>query len=97
MERKRNRLEIIRDILIAVRNKNGRIKPTQILFKSNLSHLMMKAYLTELIEKKFIIELKKDRHKVYQITDKGSEYLSQFSSISNFIESFGLGTENSGD
>ena len=57
MEKKRNRLEIIRDILNVIKEKSGRIKPTHILYKSNLSHQMMKEYLEELMEKQFIKEL----------------------------------------
>jgi predicted transcriptional regulator len=94
MERKRNRLEIIRDILLVIRNKNGKIKPTQILFKSNLSHIMMKEYLAELIGKKFIEEISSDGKKTYRITQKGMDYLNEFGNISSFIESFGLSSEN---
>ncbi|MFT4343774.1 MAG: winged helix-turn-helix domain-containing protein, partial [Candidatus Woesearchaeota archaeon] len=56
MSKKRNRLEVIYDILVAIRNKNGRIKPTHILYKSNLSHKMMNEYLSDLIEKGFVEE-----------------------------------------
>jgi predicted transcriptional regulator len=90
MERKRNRLEVIRDILTTIRNKNGRIKPTHILYKSNLSHIMMQDYLKELIQKQFIKEIKKDNSRTYTITDKGLKYLSEYDTISSFMESFGL-------
>jgi predicted transcriptional regulator len=56
MERKRNKLEVIFDILKVIREKSGKIKPTHILYKSNLSYLMMKDYLNELIEKGLIKE-----------------------------------------
>ncbi len=90
MNKKRNRLEIIRDILNVIRNRNGKIKPTHILYKSNLSHDMMESYLKELILKKFVIcnELKKG--KTYGITDRGIEYLSRYGVISEFTRSFGL-------
>ncbi|HLD98553.1 MAG TPA: winged helix-turn-helix domain-containing protein, partial [Candidatus Nanoarchaeia archaeon] len=45
--KKRNKLEIIRDILNVIRSRNGKIKPTHILYKSNLSHQMMEEYLAE--------------------------------------------------
>jgi len=90
MEKKRNRLEVIRDILTVIRNKNGRIKPTQILYKSNLSHLMMKYYMAELLEKKFIIEIKSKDSRTYAITEKGNKFLAEYNTISNFMQSFGL-------
>jgi predicted transcriptional regulator len=90
MNKKRNRLEIIRDILLVIRSRNGKIKPTHILYKSNLSHQMMEEYLKELIDKKFIIEQKLSNSKTYVITDKGINYLNKYALISDFTESFGL-------
>lgn len=95
MERKRNRLEVIRDILIVVRNKNGKIKPTQILYKSNLSHMMMKDYLDELLKKEFLIEIKTKTGRTYAITEKGNKFLSEYPTIVNFMQSFGLAEKKS--
>ena len=91
MNKKRNKLEIIRDILEVVKNRSGRIKPTHILYKSNLSHQMMEEYLAELKGKELIIESKMGNGKTYSITQKGVDYLSKFRMISEFTESFGLG------
>ena len=91
MNKKRNRLEVIKDILEVIRNKNGRIKPTHILYKSNLSYQMMEDYLNELIEKGFILEKKQTKGKTYFITEKGINYLNQYKMISDFTTSFGLG------
>jgi predicted transcriptional regulator len=93
MNKKRTRLEVVRDILEVIRNKNGKIKPTHILYKSNLSYQMMDQYLKELMGKGFIVEQKKDRGKTYSITDKGLQYLSQYHMIADFTSSFGLGEE----
>ncbi len=90
MEKKRNRLEIIRDILKVIMDKSGRIKPTHILYKSNLSYQMMEEYLGELKEKGFIIEIKGKAGKTYAITEKGINYLNKYSLIADFTESFGL-------
>ena len=81
MGKKRNRLEVIKDILEVIRNKSGRIKPTHILYKSNLSYQMMEEYLSELIGKGFIEEKKKDKGKTYLITEKGINYLQQYRMI----------------
>jgi predicted transcriptional regulator len=90
MEKKRNRLEVIRDILLVIQSKNGRIKPTQILYKSNLSHFMMKDYLGDLIKQGLIKETSSSSGRTYAITEKGMKYLSEYRTISNFMESFGL-------
>ncbi|VVB80404.1 Winged helix-turn-helix [uncultured archaeon] len=90
MEKKRNRLQIIHDILRVIRERNGRIKPTHILYKSNLSHQMMMEYLEELKQKEFILEIKKEKGKTYVITPKGEKYLSEYSAIKEFANSFGL-------
>jgi predicted transcriptional regulator len=90
MNKKRDRLQVIHDILKSIKDKNGKIKPTHILYKSNLSHQMMDEYLNELIEKKFVIEEKKENNKTYSLAQKGLEYLNQYKLIINFVESFGL-------
>jgi len=66
MNAKRDKLQVIYDILKAISDKNGKIKPTHILYKANLSHQMLEDYLTELIQKGFVIELNKKEGKLYQ-------------------------------
>jgi len=90
MNKKRDRLQIVHDILKAVQDKNGRIKPTHILYKSNLSHQMLDEYLGELLSKGFLIENSTKTGKIYSITQKGLEYLQKYKTIVDFIESFGL-------
>ena len=91
MEKKRTRLQIIRDILEVIKNKSGRIKPTHILYKSNLSHQMMEEHLAELKEKGFIRENKEGKSRTYAITQRGQEYLERYKIIEEFTTSFGLG------
>ena len=86
MGKKRNRLEVIRDILQVIRNKNGKIKPTHILYKSNLSYQMMDEYLNELMGKEFIKQVKTQKGKTYVITEKGLNYLNKFSLIKDFFK-----------
>jgi predicted transcriptional regulator len=90
MNKRRDRLQVIHDILRVIKDKDGKIKPTHILYKSNLSHQMMDEYLNELIEKKFVIEKKTHNSKTYSLTQKGQDYLSQYKLIVNFVGSFGL-------
>ena len=89
--KKRNRLEIIRDILRVIREKKGKIKPTHILYKSNLSHQMMDEYLHELISKGFIVENVEGKNRTYSISQKGMMFLEKYRIIVDFTESFGLG------
>jgi predicted transcriptional regulator len=90
MAKKRDRLRIIYDILKAVHDKNNRIKPTHILYKSNLSHQMMEEYLKELMGKEFLIENINGDNKTYSLTQKGYDYLAKYKMIAEFTDSFGL-------
>ncbi len=90
MAKKRERLDIIRDILLAVREGRA-IKPTRLLYASNLSPQMFKDYVDELLTKGFIL-FKTDAKdkKTISITKKGNDFLEEYRIIDNFIESFGL-------
>ena len=91
MTRKRERIEIIHDILKAIIDKGKNVRPTHILYKSNLSSQMLKEYLTELIEKEFIEEQHdKKKNKIYILTEKGYKYVEDFSVIKNFMDSYDL-------
>jgi len=90
MTKKRERLEIIKDILMAVRD-NRNIKPTRLLYASNLSPQMFKDYINELIAKEFIkLDIDKKDKKTFSLTQKGSEFLEEYKIIENFVENFGL-------
>jgi predicted transcriptional regulator len=87
---RRNRMEIINDMLIAIQQKQ-RIKPTHLMYKSNLSHKLLKNYLDELIDKEFVKEeTTKNDYKYLIITDKGHEFLQNFRKMKEFTDSFGL-------
>jgi len=90
MAKKRERLEVIRDVLVAVR-ENRNIKPTRLLYASNLSPQMFKDYVNELINKGFIV-LKTDEKdkKTILLTKKGNDFLEEYRIIENFIDNFGL-------
>ena len=90
---RRSRLELIFDILLAVQNKGGKIKPTHLMYKSNLSHTMLNEYLQELIKRKFIDEIETSEGKSYTITKAGLEYMEKYSAIIKFVDSFGLEEE----
>ncbi len=89
-EKRRGKLEIINDMLNSIKNKGGQIKPTHLLYKSNLSHSKMKVYLAELMDKGMVEEHLKKNKKMFAITDKGYEFLLEFERIKEFSDSFGL-------
>ena len=90
MSRKRERLNIIRDILKAIR-ENRSIKPTRLLYASNLSPQMFKEYINELISKKFIrLDIDEKEKKTFSLTKKGQEFLQEYRVIEDFVENFGL-------
>jgi predicted transcriptional regulator len=90
MARKRSRIDIISDILTSIRDKGGEIKPTHLMYKSNLSHTQMKSYLEELIEKSFISKTKKKDYEYIIITDKGFEFIQKLREMKEFEQAFGL-------
>jgi predicted transcriptional regulator len=87
---RRTRIDIINDMLLAIVNKGGTIKPTHLLYKSNLSHTLMKEYIRELISKKLIMEQPEKRGKSFRITDKGRQFSREYKKMKQFQESFGL-------
>ena len=91
MTRKRDRLEVIYNILKIIQNHNNSIKPTPLLRYSNLSSQSFSEYFNELSEKGFIKELfdKKGRKSI-TLTDKGFKYLEKYRMILGFIEEFEL-------
>jgi len=90
MAKKRERLHVIRDILKSIR-ENRQIKPTRLLYASNLSPQMFKEYINELIVKEFInLEIDEKKKKMFSLTKKGQEFLQEYKVIENLIENFGL-------
>jgi len=88
--KRRSKLEMVNDMLRAIQNKGGKIKPTHLLYKSNLSHSKMKEYLDELMSKGLVKEIMQEDKKMFTITEKGYNFLTEFEKIRDFSESFGL-------
>jgi predicted transcriptional regulator len=88
---KRNKLEILKDIMAIVRDNHNSIKPTPLLRKSNISSKRFKEYLNELYDKKFICDVvSKKGEKLISLSEKGFRYLEKYKTIVNFIEEFEL-------
>lgn len=90
MKKKRERLEVINDILLVIRNNNHSIRPTKLLRMSNLSPQMFKEYLEELTQKEFIEHSTEKNSKIYLITTKGLEFLDYYKTVVVFIKNLGL-------
>lgn len=91
MTKKRERLEVIYDILKVVQDNGNSILPTRLLRYSNLSSQRFAEYLGELLGKEFIREgVDKRGKRYYTLTDKGALYVQKYNSIREFIDEFSL-------
>ena len=78
------------DMLLTISNKGGRIKPTHLMYKANLSHTQMKLYLDELIAKSLVEEEEKEERKILVLTQKGFAFIQKFNQMKEFEKTFGL-------
>jgi predicted transcriptional regulator len=91
MNKKRDKLEVIFDILRIISEHHNSIKPTPLLRYSNLSSQGFAEYYSELISKGFVKEIADHKGKKYiTLTDKGFRYLAKYKLILGFIDEFEL-------
>jgi predicted transcriptional regulator len=91
IEKKREKLEIIYDILKIVSKNHNSIKPTPLLRYSNLSSKSFNKYYEELLKKELIKEIIDKKGKKYiTLTDNGFKYIEKYKLINGFIEEFNL-------
>lgn len=88
--KKRNRIEIIADILRTIKDKRGKIKQTHLMYKVNLSHKLMRSYLEELLSKEMIQEAKEQNNIYIIIKPRGEEFIEKLQKLKEFQEVFGL-------
>ncbi|MBC7110277.1 MAG: winged helix-turn-helix transcriptional regulator [Archaeoglobi archaeon] len=88
---RRERLEIMHDILKIIRDHGNSILPTPLLRFSNLSTQNFNKYVEELKNRGLIREIYDERgRKYYTLTDKGFKFLEKYRKIKEFIEEFDL-------
>ncbi len=91
MSEKRDRIAIMNDMLEFIQGKGDKAKPTQIMYRANLSHAMLQEYLGELLKKELVIERKsKDGKRTYALTTKGFAFLKDYRQMRGFLESYDL-------
>lgn len=83
-------MDIIFDILNIIRERGGRIKPTHLMYKANLSHKQMKGYLDELKGKDLINIDVSDKNSRVLITKKGIEFSLKYLQMRDLEKTFGL-------
>ncbi|MEM2342103.1 MAG: archaellum operon transcriptional activator EarA family protein [Candidatus Bathyarchaeia archaeon] len=75
MKRRRSTLEIYIDILKKI--SLGVSKPTNLMYKTNLSWLSLNKALKSLVSQGLIIVVEKDGRRFYKITEDGRRILEQ--------------------
>ncbi len=88
MVRKRDRIDIIRDMLVSIQNKGGEIKPTHLMYKANLAHRQMRSYLEELVDKQFVETIRRKDNEYIIITDAGNQFVQKIDEMRKFEEMF---------
>jgi len=90
MAERRSKHEIIFDILNLISSKNGKVKPTHILYGGNLSHDRLKKYLKELIDAGFIQKVEEKGKMYYILAEKGYQFIEEFKKIEEMTAAFGI-------
>jgi len=90
MPSKRDKIDIVNDMLEAIRNSRGKIKPTHLLYKSNMAHTKMKIYINELKDKGMVDEIFEKKRKFFTITEKGLNFIEDYRRMKEFANVFGF-------
>jgi len=91
LTKKRERLEVIFDILKIISFNHNSIKPTPLLRQSNLSSSSFFQYYDDLLQKELVREIiDQNGSKYITLTDKGFRYLEKYTLILGFIREFEL-------
>lgn len=87
---RRDGYDIVADMLVAIRDSGGKMKPTRLMYKANLSYPQLKKFLAELLDKSLIETSTSKTHEMISITDKGFDFINKYLKAKEFEKSFGL-------
>lgn len=85
----RSKGRIMADILKAIQD-DGQARITHILYKANLSHDRLTAYLEKLEDSELIERILEGDTTLYAVTREGKNFLMEFRRMEEFAEAFGL-------
>ncbi len=84
-----SRFEIYLEMLAIVRDE-GRVKPTHVLQRANLSHDRFAKYLGDLVSKGLIVEDRSDGNRSYFLSSSGRLFLEEVNKTEEFLLGFDL-------
>jgi predicted transcriptional regulator len=90
LKERRSSLELHLDVLEAI--KNGKEKPTRIMYEANLSWMSLKDILSSLVSQDLVEEIDvsesrdKRTNKVYRVTEKGNHLIRYFHRAERLLE-----------
>ena len=82
MRKRRDRIQIIEDILTAAEDPRGALK-THLVYRANLNFMRLEQYLTYLLENK-LLELSAEDDR-YHLTSKGRNFITQVQETRSFL------------
>ncbi len=85
----RSKLKIYMDILRVI-EEEGEAIPTHILYRANLSHDRLTAYVGDLEQRGLIAEVTRGDSKVYTVTPEGRKFLKELKRAEAFLSGFGI-------
>lgn len=94
--KKRSRTDVIFDIIRILRDHRGKMKPTPLMYKANLSFETLGTYMADLkksgLVKESLLEPAKNNRtkRIIELTPKGNDFYANYSKMKEFEKTFGI-------